>query len=431
MACILAILNLLRAPTGRAWIAIRDSEIAAQSMGVNLAGYKTLAFAVSAFLAGLAGALFAHKVGYLTPDIFSPILSIQLLMLVMVGGVGSIHGAIFGAIFLVLLPTVIALLRDYLPAGIAQQPALEPGIYGVILVLVVLLEPLGLNGLWRKIKFFFWQFPDVQECDLQAPENLYADGALAVTILQARDLAIRFGGIKAVDGITFDVAEGEIFTIIGPNGAGKTTIFNLISRIYDVSGGRLLFEGIDITRVPPHEIAGRGIARTFQNVELFEHATLLQNLLLGQHAHRQTRFWEELLFLPRVRSSERTIRRRVEEVIDFLDLQRYRDATVHDLPYGVRKIIELARALCARPKLILLDEPSSGLNVEETEDLSFWIRDIRDDLGITVVMVEHDLSLVNDVSDRVMAVNSGRLLTIGSPAAVQSHPDVVKAYLGG
>jgi branched-chain amino acid transport system permease protein len=159
VVCILAILNLLRAPTGRAWIAIRDSEIAAQSMGVNLAGYKTLAFVVSAFLAGVAGALFAHKVGYLTPDIFTPVLSIQLLMLVMVGGVGSIHGAVFGAIFLVLLPTVIALLRDYLPAAIAQQPALEPGIYGVILVLVVLLEPQGLNGLWRKIKFFFWQFP--------------------------------------------------------------------------------------------------------------------------------------------------------------------------------------------------------------------------------------------------------------------------------
>lgn len=159
VVCILAILNLLRAPTGRAWIAIRDSEIAAQSMGVNLAGYKTLAFGFSAFLAGLAGALFAHKVGYLTPDIFTPILSIQLLMLVMVGGIGSIHGAIFGAIFLVLLPTVIALLRDHLPAGMAQQPALEPGVYGMILVLVVLLEPLGLNGLWQKIKFFFSQFP--------------------------------------------------------------------------------------------------------------------------------------------------------------------------------------------------------------------------------------------------------------------------------
>lgn len=159
VVCILGVLNLLRAPTGRAWIALRDSEIAAQSMGVYLAGYKVLAFAFSAFLAGIAGGLFAHKVGYVTPDIFTPILSIQLLMLVMVGGIGSIHGAIFGAIFLVLLPTAIALLRDYLPAAIAQQPALEPGIYGLILVFVVLLEPLGLNGLWRKIKFFFSQFP--------------------------------------------------------------------------------------------------------------------------------------------------------------------------------------------------------------------------------------------------------------------------------
>ncbi|MGA8877737.1 MAG: ABC transporter ATP-binding protein [Candidatus Korobacteraceae bacterium] len=252
-----------------------------------------------------------------------------------------------------------------------------------------------------------------------------------MTILQARDLAINFGGIRAVDEITFDVIRGEIFTIIGPNGAGKTTIFNLISRIYNTSGGKLVFDGVDITRVPPHKIASCGIARTFQNVELFEHATLLQNLLLGQHAHRQSKVWEELLFLPRVRAAEKKIRRRVEEVIDFLDLQRYRDATVQNLPYGVRKLIEVARALCAQPKLILLDEPSSGLNVEETEDLSFWIRDIRDDLGTTVVMIEHDLALVNDVSDRVMAVNYGRLLATGSPAAVQSHPDVIKAYLGG
>lgn len=252
-----------------------------------------------------------------------------------------------------------------------------------------------------------------------------------MTILQVRDLAINFGGIKAVDGITFDVSKGEIFTIIGPNGAGKTTIFNLISRIYQATGGKLIFDGVDITRVPPHRIASRGIARTFQNVELFEHATLLQNLLLGQHAHRKTKVWEEFLFLPRVRAAERNIRRRAEEVIDFLDLQRYRDVVVQNLPYGVRKVIEVARALCTQPKLILLDEPSSGLNVEETEDLSFWIRDIRDDLGITVVMVEHDLALVNDVSDRVMAVNYGRLLATGTPAEVQSHPDVIKAYLGG
>ncbi|WP_127599130.1 ABC transporter ATP-binding protein [Nitratireductor alexandrii] len=252
-----------------------------------------------------------------------------------------------------------------------------------------------------------------------------------MNMLQANELSINFGGIKAVDGITFDINKGEIFTIIGPNGAGKTTIFNLISRIYDSSGGNLVFNGVDITRFAPHKIAGLGIARTFQNVELFEHATLLQNLLVAQHAHHTTRMWEEVLFLPRVRESEREIRRNVEEIIDILDLQRYRDSIVHNLPYGVRKNIELARALCSKPKLILLDEPSSGLNVEETEDLSFWIRDIRDDLGVTVIIIEHDLSLVNDVSDRVMAVNYGRLLALGSPEQVQNHPDVIKAYLGG
>jgi branched-chain amino acid transport system permease protein len=156
---ILGVLNLLRSPTGRAWIAIRDSEIAAQSMGVNLALYKTLAFAASAFLAGVAGALFGHKVGYLSPDIFTPLLSIQLLTLVMVGGIGSIHGAVLGAMFVVLLPTGIAIVRDYLPERIAHQPALEPGVYGLILVLFVLFEPLGLYGRWRKIKFFFSHFP--------------------------------------------------------------------------------------------------------------------------------------------------------------------------------------------------------------------------------------------------------------------------------
>ena len=251
-----------------------------------------------------------------------------------------------------------------------------------------------------------------------------------MTLLAARDLTLSFGGIKAVDGISFEVTEGEIFTIIGPNGAGKTTLFNLISRIYRASTGELVFAGADITRLSPHEVAGRGIARTFQNVELFEHATLLQNLLLGQHAQRRSNILEDLFFLPKVRRAERDARRRAEEVIEFLDLEKHRHSPVHDLPYGVRKIAEVARALCAQPRLILLDEPSSGLNVEETEDLSFWIRDIREDLGITVLMIEHDMSLVSEISDRIMALNYGRQLVTGTPDEVQSHPEVIKAYLG-
>jgi branched-chain amino acid transport system ATP-binding protein len=247
---------------------------------------------------------------------------------------------------------------------------------------------------------------------------------------QADGLVINFGGVRAVDGVSFEVKPGEVFTIIGPNGAGKTTIFNLVSRIYDATSGRLVFRGEDITRVPPHEVARRGIARTFQNIELFEHATVLQNVLLGRHAHKRSRFVEELLFLPRVRALELEHREAVEKVIDFLDLQAYRDSLVVNLPYGVRKVVEMARALCTEPTLLLLDEPSSGLSVEETEDMAFWIQDIRSLLGITVLMVEHDMSLVSAVSDRVLALSYGRAIALGTAREVQEHPDVITAYLG-
>jgi branched-chain amino acid transport system ATP-binding protein len=252
-----------------------------------------------------------------------------------------------------------------------------------------------------------------------------------MSLFTADNLSINFGGIRAVDGVSFDVDKGEVFTIIGPNGAGKTTIFNLVSRIYDPTSGRLVFDGTDITNVAPHEIAALGIARTFQNIELFEHATLLQNLLLARHAHKQSGFFSELLFLSSVRRMEIEHRTAVEHVIDFLDLQQYRDSLIVNLPYGVRKVTELARALCTNPRLLLLDEPSSGLNVEETEDMAFWIQDIKTVLGVTVLMVEHDMTLVSAVSDRVLALNYGRPIAIGTPQEVQSDPEVTRAYLGG
>jgi branched-chain amino acid transport system ATP-binding protein len=249
-------------------------------------------------------------------------------------------------------------------------------------------------------------------------------------LLQAKDLSVRFGGVLAVNHVSFEVQPGEVFTLIGPNGAGKTTVFNLISRIYTPTAGTLAYEGRNLTELPPHSIAKLGIARTFQNIELFEHATVLQNLLIGRHVHRRTNVWSELMFLPSVRQAERETRHRVEEVIDFLDLQHHRDSMVAGLPYGVRKVVELARALATGPKLLLLDEPSSGLNVEETDDMAFWIQDIRNDLGITVLMVEHDMSLVSRVSDRVLAMNQGEVLALGTPAEVQAHPGVIEAYLG-
>ena len=251
-----------------------------------------------------------------------------------------------------------------------------------------------------------------------------------MSLLVADDIAVSFGGIKAVHDLSFAVEVGEVFSIVGPNGAGKTTIFNLISRIYDVEQGTLKFNGKDITRVPTYAIAELGIARTFQNTELFERETVLNNLLIGCHVHRRSNLIQDLLFLPSVKRQELRFRKQVEDVIDLLDLQSHREQVIANLPYGVRKMVEIARALCVQPKLLLLDEPSSGLNPEETEDLSFWLEDINDQLGMTIVMVEHDMNLVSRASDRVMALADGALITIGTPAEVQKHPEVLRAYMG-
>ncbi len=251
-----------------------------------------------------------------------------------------------------------------------------------------------------------------------------------MSLLAANNLSLSFGGVHAVEDVSFSVNKGEVFSIIGPNGAGKTTLFNLISRIYDASTGSIHFNEQDISQVPTHRIAELGIARTFQNTELFEQETVLRNLLIGQHVHRRTNLLQELLFLPSARQQELRFRKDVEDVIDLLDLQHYRHQVIANLPYGVRKMVEVARALCLKPRLLLLDEPSSGLNPEETEDLSFQIEDINEELGTTIIMVEHDMNLVSRTSTRVMALADGKLIAVGSPVEIQQHPEVLKAYLG-
>ncbi len=251
-----------------------------------------------------------------------------------------------------------------------------------------------------------------------------------MSLFEVKNVTVSFGGVKALNDVSFSVNKGEIFTIIGPNGAGKSTLFNVISRIYEPSKGQIYFNEENISKTKPHNISRLGIARTFQNLELFENATVLQNLLLGRHIFKKTNLLSEIFFTPKSRQQEYEYRLKVEEVIDFLDLQHYRDTLINGLPYGVRKNVELARALCTDPQLLLLDEPSSGLTNEETIDLGFWMKDIQSILGITIIMIEHDMSFVNKVSDRILALNYGKILATGLPDEIKNNADVKQAYMG-
>jgi branched-chain amino acid transport system ATP-binding protein len=249
-------------------------------------------------------------------------------------------------------------------------------------------------------------------------------------LLRVREVGVRFGGIVALDGVSFDVAPGQIVGLIGPNGAGKTTLFNCLSRLYECDKGEIFFGGEALARVPRHRVAALGIGRTFQNLALFRTMSVLQNVMVGSHCRTRTGFLRNALRTPLVRREENGIETHARELIRLLELESVANVAVADLPFGTQKRVELARALASEPKLLLLDEPASGLNHEEVTALGALIKHIRERLKLTVLLVEHHMSLVMSISDRVVALNFGRKIAEGSPAEVRAHPELIKAYLG-